>query len=151
MATVQFVPLSGYNSAKWATARATLDDTGAVTASWVATTNDVDVVGWDYTVISCTYTTGAETLIRLRPEVYNGTDWVMATYKATQGSAVSEVTLDVLQITKANFTTGDKFTLPGQFVVNGFQKFRLSRQGTSGSTFGTLELYVNGGTNAGKE
>lgn len=150
MATATFVPVSGYNKAKWATARLTLQAATAVTATYAETATDADCVGYDYVVFHFTYVTGAETLIQVLPEGYNGTDWVAMTYKAAQGSGVSELTKDVIQITKANYSTGDKFATP-QLSVHGFQKVRCSIKGTSGSTFGTLAVGVTAGIMDGKE
>jgi len=150
MATQTFAPISGYNKAKWATNRLTLDGTGTITDTYVATTDDADCVGYDYVVFHFTYTTGAESTIQVRPEGYNGTDWVAMTYKAAQGTGVSELTKDIIQITKANYSTGDKFSTP-QLSCHGFQKIRCSRKGVSGSTFGTLPIYATAGILDSKE
>lgn len=143
MADLYFTPLTGYDDPRWATARLTLEGTGTLDANYTATTNTVNVVGWSWVVLSFTYTTGNETTIQVKPQGYNGTDWVDLCYKATQGSGVSELTKDAIQITKANFTTGDKFGGP-QVLVRGFHALRCMRKGVSGSTFGTLLIYANG-------
>lgn len=150
MATNTFVPVSGYNKAKWATDRLTLEATGTLTASYVATTDDANCIGYDYVVFHFTYTTGDETTIQIKPQGFNGTDWVDMTYKAPQGSAVSELTKDVIQVTKASYSTGDKFASP-QLSCHGFQKVRVSHKATGGTPTGTMKVYATAGINADKE
>lgn len=148
MATVRLTPITGYNKPLWATQLTELRAAAAFTASWVTTTNDVDVVGYDFITLHLTWVFGNETLLRLRPQGYNGTTWVDLTYKAPQGSGVSEVTKDILQFTKANYTDSEPFATP-KLEVAGFQKIRVQVQGTSGSTFGTIAVSVAGGIYVG--
>lgn len=144
MATVTFTPITGYNKARWATNAVELRAAAAFTASWVTTTNDVNVIGYAFVNLYLTWVFGAETLLRIRPQGYNGTAWVDLTYKAPQGSGVSETTKDIIQLTKANFTDGEPFGLP-KLDVAGYQKIRCQVQGTSGTTFGTIAISASGG------
>ena len=146
MATVNFVPVVGY-SHRTATAAAVLRVAAAPTTSYVATTNDADCVGWEIVKFGIDYINGDETSIQLVAQGYDGTTWRDLAYKATQGSAVSELTSDVIQLTKATFSTRYGAGTVGNIMTPSFdclgmQKVRMIVKSTGGTPTGTIAVSV---------
>ena len=137
MATVTFVPASGFSS-RTASGEATLRAVAAPTASYVATTNDVSTVGWEFVVFQFTYTKGDETTLQIKPEGYTGTNWIALGYKATQATAVSELSLDIIQL------TGTQTVASPPMSCLGFQKVRCSVKATGGTPTGTIGVTATG-------
>lgn len=142
MATVQFTPptTSGpHTSSDPVTLRAV----AAATGSYVATTNDANCLGWDYVVYHITYTKGDETTLQIKPEgSYDGTNFIQMGYKATQGTGVSEITADILQI------TGSLTVALPPMSCRGFQKVRVSVKATGGTPTGTVGVTATAGIEA---
>ena len=149
MATVNFVPKSGLSS-RTCTDHLVLRAAAVGTTSYVATTNVVNVGGWEYVIVGIDYTNGDETSYQLVPQGYDGTTWRDTGFKATQGSAVSEITSDVLNITKATWSTrygagaAGNLALPPISVI-GFQQFRVLVKSTGGSPTGTIGITISAG------
>jgi hypothetical protein len=149
MAEVNFVPMSG-SSHRTASDQRVLRVAAAPTTSYVATTNVVNVHGWEYVIVGVDYTNGDETTIQLVPQGYDGTTWRDFAFKATQGSAVSEVTSDVIQLTKATFSTRygagtvGNVALPPICVI-GFQQFRVQVKSVGGTPTGLVGITASAG------
>jgi len=114
-----------------------------LTSSYVATTNHVLVKGFSEVTFKITYTKGAETTTQIKVEGSSdgGTDWFPLGYKATQGSGVSELTVDVLQITGTLTVSTPPFDRRGHALV------RCSIKGTGGSPDGTMTIEACGSVN----
>lgn len=123
----------------------TLRAAAAPTTSYVATTDDALCLGWDEVTFGIVYVNGDETSIQIRPQGYDGTSWRDLTYKAPQATAVSELTPDVVQLTKATFSTfyGAGATATIQLPpcnVAGCRKVRLMVKSTGGTPTGTIAV-----------
>lgn len=153
MATSTFVRTSGYTH-RTSTGQVSLRAAAAGTTSYVATTNDVDTSGWDFVVFSVIYTNGDETSYELKAQGYDGTTWQDLAFKATQGSAVSALSPDVLQIVKATFSTAygaatiANIALPPVSCL-GFQKLRMVLKSTGGTPTGTIGVTATAGVYVG--
>ena len=147
MAALDLVPVSV--GVRTATAQLVLRAAAAPTTSYVATTNTVNTIGWEYVHFALAYTNGDETSIQIVPQLYDGTTWHDASFKATQATAVSEVTSDVLNLTKATMSTRYGAGTLGNFVLPpvsciGFQQARLVVKSTGGTPTGTIGVTVTG-------
>jgi hypothetical protein len=146
MATVEFVPAPGTH--RTATGALVLRVAAAPTTSYVATTNDAACVGWEIVKFGIDYINGDETSIQLKAQGYDGAGWRDLAYKATQATAVSEVTPDVLQLTKATFSTAYGAGQAGaimtpSFDCLGMQKVRMVVKSTGGTPTGTIAVSAN--------
>lgn len=149
--TLSLPPLLGFRTASDpATIKAA---STALTTSYVAFPTDgygVVVVNWEIVRFRLGYTNGDETSIQFYVEGYNGATWGPLLYKADQATAVSELTPDVYNITKATIntfvgaTTLTYFTTPA-FDVRGLQKIRIKIKSTGGTPTGTVVITVTGG------
>lgn len=147
MATLTFSPING---SRTASDQVVLRAAAVGTTTYTATTNIVDVRGWEYVVVGVDYTNGDETSYQLVPQGYDGTTWRDLGFKATQGSAVSEFTSDVIQITKATWSTRYGATTVGNAAlppisVIGFQQFRVLVKSTAGTPTGTIGITASAG------
>ena len=124
----------------------------ALTTSYVAYPTDgygVLTQAWSGVRFRLGYTNGDETSIQFYVEGYDGTQWGPLLYKADQATAVSEMTPDVYNITKATIntfvgaTTLTYFTTPA-FDTRGFSKIRIKIKSTGGTPTGTVVVMVIG-------
>lgn len=142
MATLQFSPptTSGPDTSSDAIV---LRAAATITKSYVATTNDANCLGWDYVVFLITYTKGDETNLQIKPEgSYDGTNFIQMGYKAAQGTGVSEITPDILQI------TGSMTVALPPMSCRGFQKVRVSVKTADGTPTGTVAVSATGSIEA---
>ena len=148
MAALDFVPVT--TGSRTATDQLVLRTAAAPTTSYVATTNTCNTIGWEYVLFSIAYTNGDETSIQIVAQLYDGTTWQDTSFKATQGSAVSEVTSDVLQLTKATYSTRYGAGTVGNIALPaisclGFQQARLLIKSTGGTPTGTIGVTATAG------
>lgn len=97
-------------------------------------TNDkaANTIGWEYVVPLIAYTKGDETSLRCKVELYDGTTWWPALFKATQTASYSAITVDYLEFSA---------TTSGALVpvsVLGFQAARMSFIANGGTPTGTV-------------
>ncbi len=74
------------------------------TTSYVAT-DDMVCLGWHSAVFAIGYKNGAEDSYEVQFEGWNGIEWIILAYKAVQGSGVSVLTTDPVQLVKATYST----------------------------------------------
>lgn len=148
MATVYFTPIT--SGPRTATSQLALRTAAAPTTSYVATTNVVSVVGYEFIVFSIIYTNGDETSVELKPQLYDGTTWQDCGYIDAQASLVSALSPNVLQLVKADFsTTYGAATLANvacpPVLCLGFQQARMVVKSTGGTPTGTLGVTATAG------
>lgn len=115
----------------------------APTASYVATTNAGIALGWDFVVFHVIYTAGNGTALDIKPEGSpDGTNWYPMTYKATQASGESILTLDILEV--AGTLT---FSTPPCSTA-GFQLVRCSVLEAGWSSGGSVAITATAGIGA---
>lgn len=144
MATLNFT-VSNEGGPRTVSGLVTLRAAAAPTTTYAATTDDVNSIGWDEVAFGISYVNGDETSIQIRPQGYDGTSWRDLTYKAPQGTGVSELTPDVIQLTKATYSTfygaGATATinLPPCNIA-GCHKVRVMVKSTGGTPTGTIAV-----------
>jgi microsomal dipeptidase-like Zn-dependent dipeptidase len=150
MATVYLIPASTTVGPKTASEPRTIRAAAVLTDTYAASTDAVVTLGWDYVLLGLDYTEGSETTIQIKAQGSDGTTYRDLGYKATQGSTVSEITPDVIQLTAATFATAYGSNTIGRvwvgpIDVRGCQLFRTVQKANAGSTDGTLAITVVGG------
>lgn len=123
-----------------ASAAAVLRVATALTSSYVAT-DAAPTLGFNCCRFLLGYAKGSETLALVRPEGYDGANWWPLGFKATQASAASDLSKDIISLTPANYAASDSVSTP-VFDCRGFQKVRASVEYSGGSAPGTLAVSV---------
>ena len=140
MSTLSFVPV--LTGARTASALVTLNaatDALAASGTYQETAHDAACVGWEFVVFRFVYTKGDETTLQIRPEGYDGTQWVPLGYQAVQASAVSELTKDVIQI------TGTLTVATRPMSCRGYQRVRCSLKTTGGTPTDLVGITASAG------
>lgn len=142
MSTLAFTPISaGIRTASALVTLNAVTDALAASGTYQGTANNVSAVGWEYVVFVFDYTKGDETTLQIRPEGSpdDGSTWVPLGYQAAQGSGVSELTKDILQI------TGTLRVATRPMSCKGYKLVRCSLNTTGGTPTGTCVVTATAG------
>jgi len=132
----------------WNTTILSLQAADTLTAAYQTSTNTVDVRGFNLIRLHLGYVKGTEATVQVLPEGYDGASWIPLGHKAVQGSGVSELTKDIIQLTPGNFDASDSIVTP-EILVGGLQKVRVKYKCTTpGGAAGTLAIGVTGGVSS---
>lgn len=135
MALVAVAPVTGIRTASTEVA---LRASAALTGSYVATTNHVLAIGWEFAIVKITYTKGDETTLEMEFDgSCDGSTWWPLLRKETPSSGFAAVTADDVQVTGS--LTG---ALP-PVSLQGHAYFRCRVKATGGAPTGTLAVAVS--------